>query len=183
LNRPPGGAILLLSPFGQSPVLGGATPMKPANGREQAADSLRLFTIGYEGRTLESFAERLKDEQVCVVIDVRELPLSRKKGFSKTALAESLGEEGIEYRSLRALGAPRAVRHRLHEDGDYTAFFAAYSEHMRRQAGAIEELSSLLSEVAICLMCYEADPRQCHRSAIASELEHQHGLELEVKHL
>jgi len=183
LNRSLGGAILLLSPFRQSPVLDGVIPMKPAHGRQQAADSLRLFTIGYEGRTPKSFADRLKDEQVRVVIDVRELPLSRKKGFSKTALAEALGQEGIDYLSLRALGAPRAVRHRLREDRDYAAFFAAYSEHMRRQADAIEELNSLLSEVAVCLMCYEADPRQCHRIAIASELERQHGLQLEVKHL
>ena len=42
------------------------------------------YTIGYEGRELEEFVARLREQQVEVLIDIREKPASRKPGFSKT---------------------------------------------------------------------------------------------------
>jgi len=54
-----------------------------------------LFTVGYEGLTLEAFIQRLQSSSIQTLVDVRELPLSRKRGFSKRALAESLASHGI----------------------------------------------------------------------------------------
>jgi uncharacterized protein (DUF488 family) len=42
-----------------------------------------------------------------MVVDIRKLPLSRKKGFSKTALKELLNGENIEHQNFQALGAPK----------------------------------------------------------------------------
>ena len=147
------------------------------------APALRLFTIGYEGKDIPSFIGSLRSTDVAVVVDVRELPLSRKRGFSKTALRHALSAEGIDYIPLRGLGAPREVRHRLREDGDYPAYFAAYLRHLGSQAQALSTVTSLLSETSVCLMCYEADHAQCHRSMIALELRRQKGHVLEVTHL
>ena len=58
---------------------------------------LTLFTLGYEGLTIEAFIARLQAAQVKTVVDVRELPLSRKKGFSKTAFCTALATHGIAY--------------------------------------------------------------------------------------
>lgn len=56
-----------------------------------------LFTLGYEGLTIEAFIARLQAAQVKTVVDVRELPMSRKKGFSKTAFCTALATHGIAY--------------------------------------------------------------------------------------
>jgi len=49
-----------------------------------------IVSIGYEGRSLDEFVQALKGHRVDVLIDVRLTPISRKKGFSKTALSEAL---------------------------------------------------------------------------------------------
>ena len=46
-----------------------------------------VFTIGYERRSPEELVRGLTDAGVTLLADVRELPLSRRPGFSKTALA------------------------------------------------------------------------------------------------
>ena len=38
--------------------------------------------------------------------------MSHKRGFSKTPLAQALQQAGIDYRHLRALGCPKAIRDR-----------------------------------------------------------------------
>ena len=45
-----------------------------------------LFTIGYEGQALDDVLGKLKANKIELVVDVRALPLSRKRGFSKNAL-------------------------------------------------------------------------------------------------
>ena len=42
-----------------------------------------LFTIGYKGRNIEGFISHLKDFNITRLIDVRKIPLSRKKGMSQ----------------------------------------------------------------------------------------------------
>ena len=44
-----------------------------------------LFTIGYEKFDQRQFIAHLSNHGVEVVADIRKLPASRKKGFSKTA--------------------------------------------------------------------------------------------------
>ena len=49
-----------------------------------------LFTLGYEGLTIKPFIARLQTAQMKTVVDVRELPLSRKKGFFKIGFLRRL---------------------------------------------------------------------------------------------
>ena len=145
--------------------------------------TLDLFTIGYEGKSLDAFISTLKAAGVRVLVDVRESPHSCKPGFSKTRLAEALAADGIEYVSIRALGAPPDLRHKLREDGDRQAFAAAYRAHLREQADAVEEVISLLRGAAVCLMCYEADPSKCHRGLVVGELQATVSQPMDVVHL
>jgi len=57
----------------------------------------QIATIGYEGTTIDAFIETLQRASITVLIDVREVALSRKKGFSKNQLASALAESGIEF--------------------------------------------------------------------------------------
>src|ERR1700709_1764502 len=53
-----------------------------------------LFTIGYEKAGFVAFIATLRRAGVATVIDVRDLPLSRRAGFSKRQLAAGAGEAG-----------------------------------------------------------------------------------------
>ena len=142
----------------------------------------RLMTIGYEGRTVDGLLGELAESGIDVLVDVRELPLSRRRGFSKNALRERLRAAGIEYVHLRPLGSPRDARHKLHRDGDYRAFFAAYSKHIEQQADAVRSVLELLDGRSVCLMCYEAEVQKCHRRVLADVLEGGSAQKLEVVH-
>ena len=69
-----------------------------------------LATIGYEKATLPDVIARLKAAGVDTLIDVRAVAASRRAGFSKTLLSNSLAEAGIDYRHLRGLGTPKSGR-------------------------------------------------------------------------
>ncbi|MBU1626147.1 DUF488 domain-containing protein, partial [bacterium] len=69
---------------------------------------MELYTIGYEGRETDEFISELKKHDITRLIDIRENPFSRKKGFYKSALKTALENQGIEYIHLKALGTPSA---------------------------------------------------------------------------
>lgn len=55
----------------------------------------RIYSVGYEGMTLDGLIDRLTDARVCVLVDVRLNPISRKPGFSRVRLAKALEEAGV----------------------------------------------------------------------------------------
>ena len=140
-----------------------------------------LYTIGYEGRNIEAFIDRLKEFGVTRLIDVREIPLSRKKGFSKTALGQRLNDENIEYVHYKALGSPSEIRHKLKEDLDYNYFFEAFSNYLAGKMEVIEEVYEYLSNGTNCLMCFERIPEECHRSCVAKKIKEYDGNGLLIK--
>jgi uncharacterized protein (DUF488 family) len=144
----------------------------------------RLYTIGYEGAALEDFLITLNQAKIDTLLDVRELPMSRRKGFSKTALTKALAQHDIHYRHEKQLGSPKTIRHKLREDGDYKAFFRAFNRHLQKQKQILLELTEELSGNVV-LMCFEKDHRFCHRSSVVDALSEMLGLtpvHLEVKH-
>ena len=131
---------------------------------------LEVLTVGYERLDLGTFLDVLNSNRVDLVADVRDLPLSRKKGFSKTSLKTALETRGIFYRHFRELGAPKHLRHQLREGGSWDAYQAGYQSLLKERVGALEELGLLLKEYRVCLLCFEEDPSVCHRSLIAQAL-------------
>jgi len=128
---------------------------------------LRIFTIGYEGTTVAEFIATLKRAGVERVIDVRALPLSRRPGFSKTALGAALGEAGIEYVHLKALGTPaegraaaRAGRH-----ADLERIYAGQLE-LPEAIGQSAQMLALARERPSALLCMEREPARCHRTLL-----------------
>ena len=130
-----------------------------------------LFTIGYEGLDLPGFVKYLTYHKIEVLVDVRELPSSRKRGFSKTLLSETLSKEGIRYEHIRALGSPRNIRNQLKADHDYPTFFAKYDDYLAEQDEALDKLTQIIEEHdRVCLMCFESANEQCHRSRVADRM-------------
>lgn len=130
----------------------------------------KLHTVGYEGRSPEEFVATLVEAGVTRLVDVRELPLSRKKGFSKTALSEALDAAGIEYVHVRALGNPKPNRERYWA-GDVEGGASAYRDHLHSNSQQeLDELLSSIDERPACLMCFERDHEVCHRDVIVDSL-------------
>ena len=135
----------------------------------------RLFTIGYEGVTLDEFLSTLENTAISVLLDIREIPISRRKGFSKNALSEALAVKDIGYRHERSLGSPKTIRHKLREDGNYQAFFRAFDRYLLKHNSLLRELVEELNGNVV-LMCYEKDHTQCHRSSVVNALAEISGL-------
>jgi uncharacterized protein (DUF488 family) len=128
---------------------------------------MAVFTAGYEGRSLEAFLNDLRAQGITMLADVREAPISRKPGFSKSSLAQALQHAGIAYRHIRALGCPKPVRDAYKQDGNWTRYTHAFMQHLDQQQAALAELSQLCDEQNTALLCYEADFNRCHRTYVA----------------
>jgi uncharacterized protein (DUF488 family) len=130
-----------------------------------------LFTIGYEGKTMEEFLDELAATRVELLIDVRAVAASRRPGFSKTALAGALAERGIDYLHLRPLGTPSDGRTaaRAGRTAEMRAIYAGQLE--TPEAGlAMEKALAAASERRAALLCYERGAPECHRSMLAERM-------------
>ena len=126
-----------------------------------------VYTAGYEGRSFDEFLAALHGESIAVLADVREAPISRKAGFSKSALARSLSDAGVEYVHLRALGCPKPIRDAHKVDGDWARYTRDFLGHLALQQAALAELAAVVADRRTALMCYEADFNRCHRTYVA----------------
>ncbi|MDT1061872.1 DUF488 domain-containing protein [Paracoccus sp. CPCC 101403] len=130
-----------------------------------------IHTVGYEKTDVHAYVECLKDASVQVLVDVRERPISRKKGFSKRALAEAVEAAGIRYIHVQALGDPKPGRDAARA-GEHDRFVEIFSGHMKSEQ-AQEALASLAEDIGglrICLTCFERDHTCCHRTIVAEQL-------------
>ncbi len=151
-----------------------------------AMQSPGLLTIGYEGKSLESYLNLLLQAGVTVLCDVRRNALSRKYGFSKKTLSNACQNVGIRYEHLPELGIASAKRQNLNTQDDYDQLFAAYEvDTLRHQTGATEKIFQWITKEKdrVALTCYELEPRQCHRQRVAWAVEKELGKEYKSKHL
>lgn len=126
-----------------------------------------LFTIGYEGRALDELIAELGSQRIDRVIDVRELPLSRRRGFSKTPLGEALNNAGIEYMHLRVAGNPFRT-----EDEP----LSKYKRYLAGASSAIATVADAARGHRVALLCYERLPMDCHRSLLAQRVRRKLGV-------
>lgn len=132
---------------------------------------INFFTIGYEASDISDFIRTLKAAGVETLADVRDVTVSRKKGFSKNILRERLAENGIAYTHFRSLGDPKPGREAARR-GEFELFRKIYGEHVNKPESqeAIKQLAEIAKQKLTCLMCYERDPKECHRTIVANHL-------------
>ena len=143
----------------------------------------QLFTVGYEGSTIDDFVAKLLTNDIDCILDVRALPFSRKPGFSKTKLAQRLNRAKIQYVHLAALGTPKPIRENLKSTRDYSTFFKAMDKCLAKRPDAIETAYSYVANHTCCLMCFERLAAECHRKIVARKIKAQDGNGLQVKHI
>ena len=133
---------------------------------------LMLFTIGYEGFTLESYLRQLISNDVHVLCDVRKNAFSMKYGFSKAILQKACEGVGIKYIHVPELGIESYQRKTLNTQHDYDVLFERYEQTtLRNNWEYLLGVRDLISQYGrVCLTCFEKDPKQCHRTRIARAL-------------
>lgn len=136
-----------------------------------------LFTIGYQGRTQDEYLALLTRAGVTLLADVRRNPISRKRRFSKRALAEGCTAVGIRYEHLPELGIASEKRKAVTTPADVDALFAEYvRDWLPQQGAALEKLRSWIDAgERVALTCFEREPRDCHRHCVAEVLERTYG--------
>ncbi|MDQ3044971.1 MAG: DUF488 domain-containing protein [Chloroflexota bacterium] len=129
-----------------------------------------VWTIGYQGRAIDDFLDMLTMAKVKLLVDIRSKPVSRKPGFSRATLQRHLAGREIDYQHLGALGMPLDLLAQSRSTRDKTPLLVAYRERIASQQAAIDEVYGLLLRQRTCLLCFEADVRQCHREIVADRL-------------
>jgi uncharacterized protein (DUF488 family) len=144
-----------------------------------------LFTLGYEGSTIDQFVRTARANGIRAVVDVRKNPISRKRGFAKSAFRAVLEQAGIAYFHLPELGVPSERRQNIKTPEAYRALFEYYDrEVLSTHSAAVDRILGLLSEYTrVALVCFEADHSKCHRHRITENISQEHAKEIRIKHL
>jgi uncharacterized protein (DUF488 family) len=144
-----------------------------------------LFTIGYEGISLEEYLNRLLKNDVKILVDVRNNPLSMKYGFSKSQLKRYCENLGIQYMHFPEVGIQAEQRQALNAQTDYDKLFAVYRKSNLTKTVPTQTviLNLLKQHKRIALTCFEANICQCHRKHLAEAIESLPNFEYEVKHI
>lgn len=142
----------------------------------------KLYTIGYEGASVETLVAALKEAGATRILDIRYSPWSRRDEFSQDALIPALAAYGIAYTHIKALGNPPEGREAARV-GHMAAYREVMGNHLKGPDGqaGLQEALDLATHEAVCLLCLERAARHCHRSIVAEALATMGGFE--VAHL
>ena len=144
-----------------------------------------LYTIGYEGISLEDYLNRLIKNDVKVLVDVRSNPVSRKFGFSDKSLRLYCEKVGIEYIHIPEVGIRSEYRQSLKIQSDYNKLFENYTEVTLKQTKIYQQeiLNLLNNKRRIALTCFESDILKCHRTHLAESIIRLSEGKFELKHI
>ena len=149
------------------------------------SEEIRLFTIGYEGVSLEEYLNKLIRHNVKMLCDVRRNPLSMKYGFSKSQLKNACEGVGIAYLHLPEVGIDSELRQNLETQQDYDLLFHRYREEcLPATLDTQQQILELLKKYQrIALTCFEANVCQCHRKHLAESISGLNGFMYSLQHL
>jgi len=144
-----------------------------------------LFTIGYEGRSLEEYLNILLVRGVRTLCDVRKNAYSQKYGFSKSQLQLACEGVGINYIHIPELGIESDQRQALNSQADYDLLFERYRNTvLANNDSQLERIIRLIgSDERVALTCFEKDVNQCHRTQIARKIMSLPGITFDFKEL
>ena len=159
--------------------------LKKVNAVRPALNNTTLYTIGYEGISLEAYLNKLIKNDIKVLVDVRNNPLSQKFGFSKSQLIRYCEGLKIEYIHFGEVGIQSEYRQELKEQSDYDSLFKNYKKKTLPNTISTQEkiLDLLRVKKRIALTCFEANICQCHRKHLAEAITQLKEWNYELKHI
>lgn len=131
-----------------------------------------MFTIGYQGISLENYLNKLVKNNIQLLVDVRKNPLSQKYGFSKTLLKRYCESLDIDYIHIPEVGINSNLRQSLENQSDYDQLFENYKKTtlIETEKNQRDILNLLNKYNRIALTCFEANICQCHRLHLSESL-------------
>ncbi|WP_026709701.1 DUF488 family protein [Flavobacterium filum] len=159
--------------------------LEDLNNYRSFEDDVVLFTIGYEGITLETYLNKLIKNNIKVLCDVRKNALSMKYGFSKSQLKNACNGLGIEYVHIPEVGIDSEHRQELKTQSDYDLLFEEYkNNNLKKSIESQTKILNLLKEnKRIALTCFESDICQCHRKHLSEAVTNLKGFKYKLEHL
>lgn len=144
-----------------------------------------LFSIGYEGISLEAYINKLVRNGVKALVDVRKNAMSMKYGFNKSQLTKACEGVGIQYIHFSEVGIKSSKRKELNTQDDYDRLFEEYKQTVLLDTvDTQKDIAEVINEYKrVALTCFEAESCQCHRRPLAEYLIQNQELNLELIHL
>jgi len=130
-----------------------------------------IYTIGYEGKSVDEFFNTILRTGIDVICDVRANPVSRSSGFSSGPLQMVAEKLSIAYEHVPELGIRSSERKGLTTRDSYDRLLNDYEQHtLPHKWDHIDRLCLLAKSRTSVLVCLEGDPQMCHRSRLAVAL-------------
>ncbi|MCP4379383.1 MAG: DUF488 domain-containing protein [bacterium] len=130
-----------------------------------------VYTIGYEGRSIDGLLDVLMRRGIQRIVDVRRNPVARRYGFHKSSMSRLCGNLGIDYVHVPEVGIPSELRRELDNPSAYAKLFDRYErELLPKASSAVQAIAELTLDKPTTLMCMEADPDMCHRTRLAGSI-------------
>jgi hypothetical protein len=144
-----------------------------------------LYTIGYEGISLEEYLNRLIRNDIKVLCDVRRNAMSMKYGFSKSQLKNACEGLGIKYIHIPEVGIASDKRKKLESQQDYDLLFKNYglSTLQNTEAQQLQIIDLIKTHERVALTCFEKDICQCHRKPLAESIAKQPEFTYRLRHI
>lgn len=145
----------------------------------------KLYTIGYEGISLEEYLNKLLINDIKVLCDVRKNSSSMKYGFSKSQLRHACENLDIKFVHIPDLGIESECRQELNTQADYDKLFVEYrritlKDTIKQQLQLIE---LVVQYQRVAITCFEANIHQCHRKHLAEAIQNNPQFKYEIKHI
>jgi len=126
---------------------------------KRECQSITVWTIGYDNRSIEAILKLLNKHQIKIVVDVRRFPTSKIEHFKQESMKKWLRMYKIKYVWLgKELGGYRK---------------GGYKKYMRTKIFkmGMRKLLNIAREKPTCIMCVEKNPKYCHRRFLSTYLE------------
>jgi uncharacterized protein (DUF488 family) len=124
-----------------------------------------VYTLGYEGLSIDTFLNILLLKGIKRVIDVRNVAFSHKYGFSKTTLEQKCPDTDIGYSHFPQVGIPSETRN---ETSGRPELWVKYTGNILPGAlDTVAVIQQLCLQEPSVLLCFEKDPYTCHRHLLA----------------
>ncbi|MFH1825516.1 MAG: DUF488 family protein [Candidatus Firestonebacteria bacterium] len=134
---------------------------------KSSVSDIAIYTIGYEGFSIDEFINLLIKKGIKTVIDVRNKPYSYKYGFSYYWLKKYLSEVDLEYISIPELGIQKELR--IQFSGE--VLWEKYKKILNQNESSLTEAINLITKIPSVLMCFEKDYFNCHRHVLSEKIE------------
>ena len=138
--------------------------------RDMPAAELAVYTVGYQGLSIDAFLNLLIERGITHLVDTRFTPASRVYGYHATTLQRLCGYVGIVYQPEPMLGVPKRERARFMQSRNHAQFAEDYARVLDDNPDRVRETARLVATNPSAVMCYEREVQDCHRSMLAHEL-------------